>query len=100
MSAGKAIVATNVGGNAELVSEGDNGLLVPPGDRPALARALIHLGRNPDLVRSMGESSRMRFEQGGFSPREVAMATLNVYLLALEQRTETSGKLIKAQTSE
>lgn len=39
LASGKPVVATNVGGIPELITK-DNGLLVPPGDAPALARAL------------------------------------------------------------
>lgn len=91
MSAGKAIIASHVGGNPELVVEDGNGLLFPPGDVDALARALIRLGQNPDLVHRMGESSRRRFEIGGFSPRDVATATLNVYQQAHQERTHSSS---------
>lgn len=98
MSAGKAIIASHVGGNPELVVDEDNGLLFPPGDVDALARALIRLGQNPDLVRRMGESSRHRFELGGFSPRDVASTTLNVYQQARRERTQSgSGSVPEAK---
>jgi glycosyltransferase involved in cell wall biosynthesis len=40
MSLGVPVIATRVGGNPDLVRDGENGLLVPPGDPPALARAI------------------------------------------------------------
>ena len=49
VSAGKAIVATNVGGNVEWVEDGVNGLLVPPKDVDALAGAISRLVAAPAL---------------------------------------------------
>jgi glycosyltransferase involved in cell wall biosynthesis len=41
LAAGKPVVASNVGGLPEIITSGDNGFLVPPGDVPALAAALL-----------------------------------------------------------
>lgn len=40
MACGKAVVATDIGGMPDIVEHGETGLLVPPGDAPALARAM------------------------------------------------------------
>ena len=56
-------VATAVGGTPELVVDGLTGLVVPPGDAGALARALERLLREPALARRMGEAARLRAEQ-------------------------------------
>jgi len=80
MLAGVAVVASRVGGVGEIVDDGRNGLLVPPGDAPALAtalgrvlgddalrRALASKGRRHVLERhgigSMVESHRAAFHQ-------------------------------------
>src|SRR5207248_1886936 len=55
------IVATQVGGNPELVS--DNGLLVPSGDARALASGLAQLLSRPEEGRAMGARGRKRIEQ-------------------------------------
>lgn len=49
MASGRPIVATSVGGVPELLDEGRCGLLVPPGDPPALAGAIRELEQNPEL---------------------------------------------------
>ena len=49
LSAGVPLVATRVGGLSSLVRDGENGLLVPPGDSDALASAVIRVLRNPVL---------------------------------------------------
>jgi glycosyltransferase involved in cell wall biosynthesis len=49
LSAGVPLVATRVSGLSSLVRDGENGLLVPPGDADALASAIIRVLRNPVL---------------------------------------------------
>lgn len=58
MASGLPVVATNVGGNPELVREGETGLLVPPADPPSLARALATYVRSPEVRLRHGESAR------------------------------------------
>jgi L-malate glycosyltransferase len=52
------VVSTAVGGSPELVREGENGFLVPPGAPAALARRLLDLLRDPALRKRMGERGR------------------------------------------
>jgi glycosyltransferase involved in cell wall biosynthesis len=52
-------VATDVGGVAEVVAP-DTGILVPPGDEQAFARALVDIVNEPELRRTMGERARER----------------------------------------
>lgn len=52
------IVATRIGGNAEIVSDGINGLVVPPSDPGALAAALLQLLGDPGLAEQMGRAGR------------------------------------------
>lgn len=54
------IVATDVGGNAEIVAEGGNGCLVPARDPAALAAALAALLRDPVRAEAMGRAGRER----------------------------------------
>lgn len=54
------IVATDVGGNPEIVIDGWTGVLVPPRDPAALARALRGLAASPDQRRAMGMAGRAR----------------------------------------
>lgn len=53
-------IVTTTGGNAELVEDGRSGLVVPPGDAPALAAAILRLYRDPAATRRMGEAARDR----------------------------------------
>ncbi len=63
MAAGKAVVATAVGGTPEAVLDGETGLLVPPGDPVALARAIREILSNPSLLRKMGATGRKRVQR-------------------------------------
>jgi glycosyltransferase involved in cell wall biosynthesis len=60
MAAGLPVVATDVGGVAEAVEDGETGLLVPAADSEALARALERLVSDPDLRRRLGAAGRAR----------------------------------------
>lgn len=60
MAAGKAVVATAVGGVPEAVEDGVTGLLVPPRSPDRLAEALLSLLENPPRARAMGEAGRRR----------------------------------------
>ncbi len=52
------MVATDMGGTREAVLEGETGLLVPPGDVGALARALTRILGDPDLRARLGRDAR------------------------------------------
>jgi glycosyltransferase involved in cell wall biosynthesis len=58
-AAGLPIVATRVGGNHEVVRDGESGYLVPPRDHEALGRAMMRLMEQPsEERRAMGERGR------------------------------------------
>ena len=58
MAAGKPVIATAVGGTPEVVTDGENGLLIPPRDAEALALALERLLGDPDFARRLGANAR------------------------------------------
>jgi glycosyltransferase involved in cell wall biosynthesis len=60
MAAGIPIVATHVGGTPEAVENGSTGLLVPPADPAALARAIATLLDSPELRATFAVASRQR----------------------------------------
>lgn len=78
----RPVVSTDVGGNRELVIEGQTGLLVPPGEVDALARAALRLLADPALRNAMGEAGRKKVEECCSLPARVDRIE-NLYYEAL-----------------
>jgi glycosyltransferase involved in cell wall biosynthesis len=62
-AAGRATVATNVGGTREIVRDGVTGLVVPARDARALADALARLSHDADLRALMGRRAKKMWEE-------------------------------------
>lgn len=67
MARARAVIGTRIGGIPELVSEGETGWLVEPGDAAALAARLGHAARNGAECERLGQRARARVE-AEFSP--------------------------------
>lgn len=78
MSGGLPVVATRVGGNAELVREGLTGTLVTAGEPDAMAEAIEQYYRNPDLCSEQGRAARQQIEEN-FSMAAMIDGYLAVY---------------------
>jgi glycosyltransferase involved in cell wall biosynthesis len=63
MARGLPVVATCVGGNPEVVSQGETGLLVEPRSPESLADAMVRVVVQPELARQMGIAGRRRVEE-------------------------------------
>jgi glycosyltransferase involved in cell wall biosynthesis len=63
MAAGLPIVATRLNAIPEMVTPGENGLLIEPGDRAALAQSIQYLIDHPERRREMGSNGRRLVEQ-------------------------------------
>lgn len=82
MSYGLAIVATEVGGVPDVVENGEQALLVPPGDPAALAAALSRLAGDAGLRVKLGSAARRAAE--GLGPEEIAERLDALYRSLLE----------------
>ncbi|HAA89289.1 MAG: Glycosyl transferase [Thermoanaerobacterales bacterium 50_218] len=78
LALGKPVIATRVGALPEILGDGECGILVPPADSGALARALLDLLQNPDLARRLAERGRKRV-LGVFSIEKTVAATARLY---------------------
>jgi glycosyltransferase involved in cell wall biosynthesis len=78
MAHGKPVIATPVGGTAELVADGETGLLVPPRDPERLAEAIRSVASDPELRQRLGSAGRERVERD-FSELEMTRRVLEVY---------------------
>lgn len=75
---GRPLIATDVPGCRDVVVHEETGLLVPPKDPNALARAIIRLAKDPRLRSHLGNAARERVEQH-FSVGKVVEQTLTLY---------------------
>lgn len=78
MAYGVAPLVTAVGGNTELVVDGESGLVVPPGDVGALARAMEWLHDHPSERRRLGSAARQRIATH-FRSEDTIRQTLALY---------------------
>ena len=90
MAASKPVVATNVGGNAELVVHGQTGWTVPREDADALAEAIVNLLSDEEGAKRMGANGRTRVEKN-FSLQAMVRETQAFY-----DRTLSNGKRIRS----
>jgi sugar transferase (PEP-CTERM/EpsH1 system associated) len=63
MASGLPVIATEVGGNADLVTDGITGELVPSNEPEAMAKKIIALASQPELAKTMGHRGRSMIEQ-------------------------------------
>ena len=85
MAAGAAVVATDVGGTAEALTDGENGLLVLPGQPDTIAAAVSRLLDDPALTRRLGQAARETITRR-FSLEKMVTATEHLYQDLLEQK--------------
>ena len=78
MASGLPVVATAVGGNADLVLQGLTGEIVPPSDPAAMALRLVDLASRPEQAHAMGRAGRQRV-QASFSMQAMVATYRSVY---------------------
>jgi glycosyltransferase involved in cell wall biosynthesis len=78
MLASRPVVATDVGSVPEAIADGETGLLVPPNDADALARAVRSLFDDPARAAALGEAARARAE-ASFSAQAMARQYEDLY---------------------
>jgi glycosyltransferase involved in cell wall biosynthesis len=74
----RPVVAPAVGGIGDIVTPGETGLLVAPGDPGALADALVRVLTDRDLATRMGEAGHRQVEGEGWSAEGFARSVRGV----------------------
>jgi glycosyltransferase involved in cell wall biosynthesis len=78
MALGKACVASQVNAIPEAITDGEDGILVPPGDPKALADAVLRLFKDPEFRERLGAAGRIRV-LGTFDEAIAARKTVDYY---------------------
>jgi glycosyltransferase involved in cell wall biosynthesis len=76
MMLGTPVIATNVGGNPELIANGSEGLIIPPKDDEALYAALKEIEAHPDEARSRAARAEERAKDFSIEVTIQKLATL------------------------
>jgi glycosyltransferase involved in cell wall biosynthesis len=85
MANGLPVVATTVGGNPEVMTDGESGILVQPGDAAALSRGMAQLLDSPELAQRFGQAARNKVARE-YSLDCLLRRTEDLYVTLLERR--------------
>ncbi len=86
------VVVTRVGGVAELVCDGVDGLLVPPKNPPAMAEAIQRLLGDPDLSARMGQAGAKRVRQSFGSHVSAGVIAARLGVRSSRERRDRSSR--------
>jgi len=88
-SAGVAVIASDAGGMPEAVTDGETGVLIPPGDAKALEMAMEQLLSAPAQAAAFGQAGRARMHRE-FSIPVMAQGNWGVYRRVINARRQTT----------
>jgi glycosyltransferase involved in cell wall biosynthesis len=77
MAAGKIIISGRVGGIPDLVTDGENGFLITPGDVESLQKHLLFVATHPEQMMRMAENNRRKIDE------QYNLEKLNAWLFSL-----------------
>jgi len=92
MAAGLPVIATNVGGIPEIITNGENGILVPPENPQALAEAISDLIEHPDKRKALAENGKQRVVTN-FTDEIMVKKYMEVYRNIINQKNSVRGKI-------
>lgn len=96
MGLGKPVVCTNVGGNPELVRDGENGFTVPPKRPELMADRILTILRDAELARSFGGNGRARFDTE-FTLPTMVHAYEKLYVTLWEQLAASDSGVLQQE---
>lgn len=99
MASALPVIATRVGGNAELVEDGLTGRLIPAADPPAAAQAILSYYADPALARRHGRAGRNRVERN-FSLERMVDCYHQLYLDELRTSGRAAARPVVSSPSE
>jgi len=82
---GKPVIASRAGALPEIITEGETGMLVTPGDASALASAIASLSSDEPSIRRMGKAARV-FAEAAFRPGDHYERLMEIYASAREAK--------------
>lgn len=91
MMLGKAIIVTRSGGPEELIEDGKSGIIVPPKDPEAIARAINYLIENPEIRMEMGRNAKKRIATS-FSLEHYADQMYELFTSTAQSREQSLHK--------
>ena len=94
MASGRPVVATTTGGITDMIVDGENGLLVPPGDEYQLAKAIAQLLNDSDLRVRLAAGAQERVQR--FTASAVAERLEAVYARVAPRNSGTSPRTYRA----
>jgi glycosyltransferase involved in cell wall biosynthesis len=96
MATGAVAVASDVGGCRELITSGETGFLLPPGDPDAVAGAVMNVLGSPQAAARLAAAARARIE-AEFTVEAMVRKTTAVYTGALDAKgSPVAGKIAAA----
>ena len=98
MASGRPVVATTTGGIVDIIVDGENGLLVPPGDENKLAEAMARLLNDADLRARLADGAQERARR--FTASAVVERLEAVYAGVAPRDSGTSPELPGVSTDE
>jgi glycosyltransferase involved in cell wall biosynthesis len=90
MACGRPVVATTTGGIIDMIADGRNGLLVPPGDEDKLAQAMARLLADAGLRGRLAAGAQERVQR--FTASAVVERLEDVYARVAPRDSQTSPK--------
>ena len=96
MAAGLPMVVTDVGGNAEAVTDGETGFVVPPQDPEPLGEAILTLVKDAGLCRRMGDAGRERIAKK-FSATACVQSYERLYTGLIAGENKAIGDLLQRE---